>query len=60
MKIDGANQAEMIFEEMLELARKISEKFSAQIFDGTRSALTQQTIGHIRQNIREIKFKEMA
>ncbi len=60
MKIDGVNQAEMVFEEMLELAHKISEKFSAQIFDGTRSALTQQTIGHIRQNIREIKFKEMA
>ena len=60
MKIDGANQAEVIFEEMLELARKLAEKFSAQIFDGTRSALTQQTIGHIRQNIREIKFKEMA
>ncbi|MBC10137.1 MAG: hypothetical protein CMQ39_08245 [Gammaproteobacteria bacterium] len=60
MKIDCANQAEVIFEGMLELARKLAEKFSAQIFDGTRSALTQQTIGHIRQNIREIKFKEMA
>ena len=60
MQIDGANQAERIFDEMLELARKISGKFSSQIFDGTRSALTQQTIGHIRQNIREMKFKEMA
>ena len=60
LQIDGANQAERIFDEMLELARRISEKFSSQIFDGTRSALTQQTIGHIRQNIREMKFKEMA
>ena len=60
MQIDGANQAERIFDDMLELARRISEKFSSQIFDGTRSALTQQTIGHIRQNIREMKFKEMA
>ena len=60
MQIDGANQAERIFDDMLELARKISGKFSSQIFDGTRSALTQQTIGHIRQNIREMKFKEMA
>ena len=60
MQIDGANQAERIFDDMLELARNISEKFSSQIFDGTRSALTQQTIGHIRQNIREMKFKEMA
>ena len=60
MQIDGANQAETIFDDMLELARKISGKFSSQIFDGTRSALTQQTIGHIRQNIREMKFKEMA
>lgn len=60
MQIDGANQAEGIFDDMLELARKISGKFSSQIFDGTRSALTQQTIGHIRQNIREMKFKEMA
>lgn len=60
LQIDGANQAERIFDDMLELARKISGKFSSQIFDGTRSALTQQTIGHIRQNIREMKFKEMA
>ena len=60
MQIDGANQAERIFDDMLEFARKISGKFSSQIFDGTRSALTQQTIGHIRQNIREMKFKEMA
>ena len=60
MQIDGANQAERIFEDMLELARNISGKFSSQIFDGTRSALTQQTIGHMRQNIREMKFKEMA
>ena len=60
LQIDGANQAERIFDDMLELARRISEKFSSQIFDGTRSALTQQTIGHIRQNIREMKFKEMA
>ena len=60
MQIDGANQAERIFDDMLGLARKISGKFSSQIFDGTRSALTQQTIGHIRQNIREMKFKEMA
>ena len=60
MQIDGANQAERIFDDMLELAHKISGKFSSQIFDGTRSALTQQTIGHIRQNIREMKFKEMA
>ena len=60
MQIDGANQAERIFDDMLELAGKISGKFSSRIFDGTRSALTQQTIGHIRQNIREMKFKEMA
>ena len=60
LQIDGANQVERIFDDMLELARRISEKFSSQIFDGTRSALTQQTIGHIRQNIREMKFKEMA
>tara|TARA_B100001093_G_C26570996_1_gene902937 strand:- start:428 stop:910 length:483 start_codon:yes stop_codon:yes gene_type:complete len=60
MQIDGTNQAERIFDDMLGLARGISEKFSSQIFDGTRSALTQQTIGHIRQNIREMKFKEMA
>ena len=60
MQIDGTNQAERIFDDMLGLARGISENFSSQIFDGTRSALTQQTIGHIRQNIREMKFKEMA
>ena len=60
LQIDGANQVERIFDDMLELARRIAEKFSSQIFDGTRSALTQQTIGHIRQNIREMKFKEMA
>ena len=60
MRIDEANQAEKIFNDMLALARKVAEKFSAQIFDGTRSALTQQTIGHIRQNIREMKLKEMA
>ena len=60
LQIDGVNQVERIFDDMLELARRISEKFSSQIFDGTRSALTQQTIGHIRQNIREMKFKEMA
>ena len=59
MRIDGISDSEKNFEDMLDLAERISSEFDAQIYDETRSVLTRQTVEHIRQKIRNIKFKEI-
>lgn len=57
MKAHEQAEPDIIFDEMLEVARSVAEEIGCQIRDETQSVVTPQTIEHYRQSIREFSHK---
>lgn len=51
MRLPGIDKPHEAYEAMLGMANVLHKQFNAELFDGARSAFTQQTIEHDRQQI---------
>ena len=49
--------APAVFEELLLAAAHLSEDLGAQLCDDRRSAVTEQTVAHLRQTVQEFQFR---
>ncbi|MFY9178861.1 MAG: cell division protein ZipA [Venatoribacter sp.] len=58
MKLPGVGKPVEAFDAMVGMAMVLSKQFDAELFDGERSALTQQTIEHDRQQIIEYERRK--
>lgn len=58
MKLPGAKNPTAAYEAMVAIAQLLAKHFNADLFDGERSALTQQTIEHERQQIVDFEFRQ--
>ena len=50
-------EAPAVFEELLLAAAHLAEDLGAQLCDDRRSAVTEQTIAHLRQTVQEFQFR---
>lgn len=51
-------EAREAFDKLVEIGRKLEELLEAELCDETRSVLTRQTIGHLREKIEAFRFKQ--
>ncbi len=58
MQLPGALDARTAFESMLEKGRSIATGLQGELCDDTRSVLTVQTIGHLKEEIEAWLFKQ--
>ncbi len=58
MQLPGALDARTAFESMLEKGRAIASDLDGELCDETRSVLTMQTIGHLKEEIEAWLFKQ--
>lgn len=58
MKLPGAKDPASAYEAMVAIAQLLANHFNADLFDGQRSALTQQTIEHERQQIVDFEYRQ--
>lgn len=58
MKLPGAKKPTEAYETMVAIAQLLAKHFNADLFDGERSALTQQTIEHERQQIVDFEYRQ--
>ena len=58
MQIPGPLNGREALDTMLKLGRKLSEQLDADLCDETRSVLSVQTIGHIKEKIEAFHFKQ--
>ena len=58
MKLPGAKNPSAAYEAMVAIAQLLAKHFNADLFDGERSALTQQTIEHERQQIVDFEYRQ--
>ena len=57
MQLPGPQDGLKTFEKMLNTAQNIKKELDGELCDETRSALTYQTISHIKERIKEYSFK---
>jgi len=60
LSLPGPIENMQIFEKMLDITRQISIKLDGDIKDEARSVLTQQTIEHYRQRIRDFELRQLS
>lgn len=58
LKLPGAKNPTAAYEAMVAIAQLLAKHFNADLFDGERSALTQQTIEHERQQIVDFEYRQ--
>lgn len=55
MQLPGRFDAQATFEQMLTSARALAEQMQGQVLDGRRCDLTQQSLEHMREELREYR-----
>ena len=58
MQLPGPLEGREAFDIMLKTGRSIAEQLGGELCDDTRSVLTMQTIGHIKEKIEAFSFKQ--
>ena len=58
MQLPGPLEGREAFDIMLKTGRTIAEQLGGELCDETRSVLTMQTIGHIKEKIEAFSFKQ--
>ena len=51
-------EAREAFDHLIEIGQKLADLLEAELCDETRSALTKQTIGHLKEKIEAFRFKQ--
>lgn len=59
MRLPGPLEGEAALDTMLDRARILSEQLDGELCDETRSVLTPQTIGHLRERISEWRLHQL-
>lgn len=60
MRVHDVHDPVAVFDDMIEVARKLKDEFGGELQDESRSAMTSQTIEHCRQGIQEFQYKYSA
>jgi len=60
MRLPGPVDGERAFDKMLATGRLMAQQVDGELKDETRSTLTQQTIGHLRERITAFQLKQLA
>jgi len=60
MRLPGPVDGERAFDKMLATGRLMAQQLDGELKDETRSTLTQQTIGHLRERITAFQLKQLA
>jgi cell division protein ZipA len=60
MRLPGPVDGERAFDKMLATGRLLAQQLDGELKDETRSTLTQQTIGHLRERITDFQLKQLA
>lgn len=58
LQLPGPRSGREAFEQMLRIGRGLAEQLDGELCDETRSALTLQTIGHLKETIEAHDFKQ--
>ena len=58
MRLPVAIESEKAFAKMLACARLLAQQLDGELMDETRSSMTQQTIGHLRERVAAYQFKQ--
>ncbi len=58
MQLPGPLGGREAFEQMLKIGRGLAEHLDGELCDETRSVLTLQTIGHLKETIEAFRFKQ--
>jgi len=58
LQLPTAMESSKAFEKMLAAARLLAQQLDGELMDETRSTLTQQTIGHLRERVAAYQFKQ--
>jgi len=58
MQLPGPLEGREAFEQVVQLARTLTEQLGGELCDDTRSVLTMQTIGHLKEQIEAFRFKQ--
>lgn len=58
LRLPVAIESKKAFEKMLACARLLAQQLDGELMDETRSTLTQQTIGHLRERVAAYQFKQ--
>lgn len=51
-------EARVAFDNLIEVGHKLEELLDAELCDETRSVLTKQTIGHLKEKVEAFRFKQ--
>ena len=51
-------EARVAFETLIDIGHKLAELLEAELCDETRSVLTKQTIGHLKEKVEAFRFKQ--
>ncbi|MBD3670675.1 MAG: cell division protein ZipA [Gammaproteobacteria bacterium] len=60
MQLPGPEDGEKAFDKMLASGRLMAQHLDGELKDESRSTLTQQAIGHMRERISEFQLKQLA
>ncbi len=58
MQLPGPMEGRAAFDKVLQLGRALAERLDGELCDETRSALTLQTIGHLKETIESFRFRQ--
>ena len=51
-------EARAAFDNLIEIGHKLEAVLEAELCDETRSVLTKQTIGHLKEKVEAFRFKQ--
>lgn len=57
MRLPGPQEPRVALDTLLKVARGLTEQLQGELCDESRSALTQQTIGYLREKVEAFRFK---
>lgn len=58
LHLPGPLEARQAFDKLIEAGQQLADALGAELCDETRSALTRQTIGHLREKVEAFRFKQ--
>jgi len=58
MQLPGPLEGRVAFDRVLQLGRALAERLGGELCDESRSVLTLQTIGHLKENIESFRFRQ--
>lgn len=58
MQLPGPVECRKALEKLLEISKRLASALSGELYDESRSVLTQQTISHLKEKVEEYRLKQ--